>query len=336
MSSSSPTDSITMPSWPKAYPDTCAVARFKSSIDDFCVNEIPLTQASGEGEHIWLHIEKKCANTSWVAQKIATFFDVKELDVGYAGMKDRYAVTRQWFSVYFPKGSPPDISKLVDDEFVVLEHARHIKKIRRGDLIGNQFRVVLRDINGDREQIEHNLASIQQMGFPNYFGKQRFGHDGNNIEQGRLLLLKKIRVRNRTKKSLYLSAVRSFLFNTVLAGRIREANWQEPLLGEVLSDCEQITGPLWGRGRLASQEAVAELEQGFLAPYQELCNALEHAGLKQERRELRTVPANLIWHWCDEKRDDLELSFTLPPGTFATALLDEVCTLIEPERENIQ
>lgn len=321
---------MSLPNWPKAYPETAATAILKEQNTDFKVTELPLDLPCGEGEHVWLYIEKNGANTAWVAKKIAQLARVKEGDVGYAGLKDRNAITRQWFSVYLPKGDTPDFAALNDDEITVLEQKRHSKKLRRGELQANQFEIVLRTVQGDKSAIEHNLELIQQQGVPNYFGAQRFGHGGGNIEAGRAMLARELTVKNRAKKSIYLSAVRSLLFNEVLAERIRQDNWHSLIAGDIAQN-NVPTGPLWGRGRLASTEATLELEQAAVEQYHDLCDGLEHAGLNQERRALVAKATDFQWQWL--ANDQLKLTFSLPAGYYATSILQECVTVSEPERQ---
>ena len=171
----------TLPQWPNAYPASGASATLKRLNEDFIVTELPLQPPSGEGEHIWLDIEKNGANTAFVAQQLADAASVQERDVGYAGLKDRHAITRQWFSIYLPKGETPDLTQLQHPEFKVLSQSRHVKKLRPGDLQGNRFRIVLRDVTGDRDALEANLKAVASQGVPNYFGAQRFGHDGGQF-----------------------------------------------------------------------------------------------------------------------------------------------------------
>src|SRR5690554_7070541 len=111
-----------------------------------------------------------------------------------------YSISRQWFSIYLPRVDAPDFSQLNDDEMVVITQTRSNKKIRRGDLLGNHFEIRLRNIQGDKSLIEANLEQVKALGVPNYFGEQRFGHDGNNIESGRAMLAGEIRVKQRNKK----------------------------------------------------------------------------------------------------------------------------------------
>lgn len=320
--------------WPAALPDTGARGVLKFVPDDFVVDELPLALPQGEGEHIWLWVEKRGANTAWVAAELARYAGVRELDVGFAGLKDRYAVTRQWFSIYFPKGETPDFLALQHDEFRVLQQQRHNKKLRRGDLLGNHFELLIRAVEGPIEAIEANLTAIRDHGYPNYFGPQRFGHGGANVPQGIAMLRREIRVRNASKKSLYLSAVRSWLFNQVVAARVVAGDWTVPLEGEPLTASGTTTAPLWGRGRsLATAQALA-FEDAVLTPYTEVLDALEHSGLSQERRALVVKPERMSWQWqqADDQTPQLRVCFSLGAGYYATSLLQEVLAVSEPDR----
>ncbi len=327
-----PSPYATLPLWPKAYPASGASATLKSLNEDFIVTELPLQLPSGAGEHLWLDVEKNGANTAFVAQQLAVAAGVQDWDVGYAGLKDRYAITRQWFSIYLPKGETPDLTQLQHPEFKVLSQSRHVKKLRPGDLQGNHFRIVLREVTGDRAAIESNLQAIASQGVPNYFGAQRFGHEGGNVEQGRAMLAREIRVRNPKKKGIYLSAVRSFVFNEVLALRIQQGLWGQTLSGDVMDAAGRPTGPLWGRGRVSSSDQAQALENGVAAAHAVLCDGMEHAGLDQERRALVASPAELSWEW--PQADQLLLSFSLPAGNYATSLLSEILSTTEPERHS--
>lgn len=322
-----------VPHWPKAYPDTQALGMLKQQDEDFRVVEIPSMLPCGEGEHVWLWIEKQGANTAWIAKHLAEIAGVKEMDVGFAGLKDRNAITQQWFSIYMPKGAVPDFAQFNDGEMTVLQQTRHNKKLRRGDLLGNRFAIRLRSVQGDRDAIEQNLNAISQFGVPNYFGEQRFGFDGGNIESGRKMLAGEIRVRNPGKKSIYLSAVRSLVFNDMVAERIARGLWSKELAGEVRDELGMATAALWGRGRLSSTDEVLSLEQSIGERHAELCYGLEHAGLSQERRAIAAIPDRLTWQWQQEGESlDLTLSFSLASGYYATSLIRELMQTQEPVR----
>ena len=323
----------TLPQWPNAYPASGASATLKRLNEDFIVTELPLQPPSGEGEHIWLDIEKNGANTAFVAQQLADAASVQERDVGYAGLKDRHAITRQWFSIYLPKGETPDLTQLQHPEFKVLSQSRHVKKLRPGDLQGNRFRIVLRDVAGDphvMKAVEANLKAVASQGVPNYFGAQRFGHDGGNVEQGRAMLAREIRVRNPKKKGIYLSAVRSFVFNEVLALRIQQGLWGQTVPGDVMDEAGRPTGPLWGRGRVTTTDQAQALEAGVAERHATLCGGMEYAGLDQARRALVASPVDMSWEW--PQADQLVLTFSLPAGTYATSVLDEILRTTEPDR----
>ncbi|MCE4554387.1 tRNA pseudouridine(13) synthase TruD [Roseateles cellulosilyticus] len=324
----------TLPLWPHAYPASGASATLKRLNEDFIVTELPLQLPSGEGEHLWLDVEKNGANTAFVAQQLADATGVQERDVGYAGLKDRYAVTRQWFSIYLPygkgKGETPDLTQLQHPEFKVLSQSRHVKKLRPGDLQGNHFRIVLRDVAGDRSAIEANLKAVASQGVPNYFGAQRFGFDGGNVEQGRAMLAREIRVRNPKKKGIYLSALRSFVFNEVLALRIQQGLWGRTVPGDVMDEAGRPTGPMWGRGRVSTTDQAQVLEMGVAERHATLCDGMEHAGLDQERRALVASPLDMAWDW--PQADQLVLTFSLPAGNYATSVLNEILRTTEPER----
>ena len=320
----------TLPQWPNAYPASGACATLKLLNEDFIVTELPLQPPCGEGEHIWLDIEKNGANTAFVAQQLAEAAGVQERDVGYAGLKDRHAITRQWFSIYLPKGETPDLTQLQHPEFKVLSQSRHVKKLRPGDLQGNRFRIVLREVTGDRNAIEANLEAVASQGVPNYFGAQRFGFEGGNVMQGQAMLAREIRVRNPKKKGIYLSAVRSFVFNEVLALRIQQGLWGQTLPGDVMDEAGRPTGPLWGRGRVITTDQAQALENTVAARHATLCAGLELAGLDQERRALVARPADMSWEW--PQADQLVLTFSLPAGTYATSVLTEILRTTEPDR----
>lgn len=320
-----------LPVWPHAYPLTGVKAVLKSQNSDFYVDEIPSMQPCGDGEHVWLHIEKNGANTAWIAKRLAEIAGVKEMDVGYAGMKDRNAITRQWFSIYLPRVTPPNFADFNDAEMTVLTQTRHSKKLRRGDLLGNRFRLILRDVQGDKAALERNLNWVKQQGVPNYFGEQRFGHDGNNIESGRAMLAGEIRVRNPSKKSIYLSAMRSLIFNEVIAERINQGLWGQRIDGDVLDDIGLETAPLWGRGRSAAAGAALALEQSVVERWATVCDGLEHAGLSQERRAVAAKADQFSWQW--QADTELSLTFSLPAGYYATSVIRELMEVEEPSRE---
>lgn len=312
--------------FPFAYGPLTASGEFRRLPEDFIVDEVLGYEPSGEGEHVYLHIRKIGENTAWVAQKMAAFAGVKEMDVGYCGRKDRHAITTQWFSVYLPKTSDHDWTLFNSDSINVLNISRHSHKLRRGEHECNRFVIRLRDVVvADEKIFAEKLNRVLADGVPNYFGEQRFGRDGNNLPQANLLLVERKPIRDIQKRGLILSAARSYLFNQVLAARVIASNWRDILIGEP-EPC--ASGPLWGRGRSPASATTLEFEQTILAPWQEWCNGLEHQGLKQERRPLCLLPTAGSWRRIEQ---DLELCFTLGAGEFATAVLRELAVLRAPE-----
>ncbi len=334
-----------LPTLPLAYGAVVLHAQMRSAPEDFQVDELPAFEASGEGEHLLLDIRKRGANTVAVAKRLAQWAGVPEMGVSYAGQKDRHAVTTQRFSVHLPKRTAPDLAALESDEIHVLASTWHNRKLQRGALAGNRFKLVLRQVQGEREAIDERLRMIAARGLPNWFGEQRFGRDGGNVPAA-LQMFAGRRVR-KDQRSMLLSAARSALFNRVLAARVEQGSWDAALDGEVwmldgsrsvfgpepMSDAlaERLarfdihpSGPLWGAGELRSTGEALALEQAALADEQALAlrAGLEQAGLKQERRALRLRPALMQYQWLQDGA--LELSFALPPGCYATAVLHEL------------
>lgn len=329
----------------RAHGEPVLSARMRAAPEDFFVEELAGFEPSGSGEHLLLTVQKRGMNTAFAARSIAQWAGVDDMAIGYAGLKDRHAVTRQRFSVHLPRKVAPDVAALQVDGLQVLEQAWHAKKLPRGALAGNRFVLVLRDVVGDPAAIEARLQQIARRGVPNFFGEQRFGRDGNNL--GKALAMFEGRRVRRDERGMLLSAARSVLFNQVLQARVEAHCWDTPLKGEVwmldgsrsVFGPEPVTpeieqrlsafdihpsGPLWGRGELRSKDDALELEQGALADQvsMRLRAGLEQAGLKQGRRSLRLRADALRWHWLDAAT--LELSFNLPPGTYATVVLAEL------------
>ncbi|GAB1595366.1 tRNA pseudouridine(13) synthase TruD [Lysobacter claricitrinus] len=328
---------------PRAHGDAVLTATFRARPEDFVVEEVAGFEPTGAGEHLLLEVEKRGLTTPFAARRIAEWAGVKEVAIGYAGLKDRHAVTRQRFTVHLPGREAPDVAALEDASLRVLASSRHARKLPRGALAGNRFVITLRDVEGDAAAIDARLEAIASRGVPNYFGEQRFGRTGDNVQQA-LAMFAGRRVR-REERSLLLSAARSELFNRVLAERVRRDCWDTPLDGEVwmldgrrsvfgpepfddalaqrLAEFDiHPTGPLWGRGDLRTTGACRDLEiaclDGGNGP--DVRAGLERAGLEQERRALRLRPSDFAWRRAEPAV--LELTFGLPPGAYATCVLD--------------
>lgn len=338
---------------PLAFGAPLLTAAIRTVPEDFQVDELPAFEATGEGEHLLLDIRKRGANTVAIAKRLAQWAGVPEMGVSYAGQKDRHAVTTQRFSVHLPKRVAPDLAALESEEMQVLASTWHNRKLQRGALAGNRFKLVLRDVQGDQQAIAERLQTIAARGLPNWFGEQRFGRDGGNVPAA-LQMFAGRRVR-KDQRSMLLSAARSALFNRVLAARVEQGNWDTPLEGEVwmldgsrsvfgpepMSDvlAERLarfdihpSAPLWGVGELRSTGAARALEDHALSDEQAIAlrAGLEQAELKQERRSLRLRPALMQHAWLDAQT--LEISFALPPGCYATAVLHELGEVVDAGR----
>ena len=179
-----------LPDWARALGPVLFTGRIRTSPSDFIVTEVLNIEFSDDGEHDWLWVEKVGANTVWVAEQLASHASISARDVGYAGLKDRHAVTRQWFSVRRPGAEGTDWTTLKADGVRILDQKLHRRKLKRGAHKGNTFRIAVRgsEIALLGGKIAGRLEAIRAQGVPNYFGEQRFGRDGGNIELGRAVI----------------------------------------------------------------------------------------------------------------------------------------------------
>jgi tRNA pseudouridine13 synthase len=334
---------IKIPIWPYVYGGPSGTGKIRSLPEDFIVKENLSFEPSGEGEHAFLQIEKKGENTEYVARQLARFAGVRQRDVSFAGLKDRYAVTTQWFSVWLPGKADPDWTQFESDSTKVLQSVRHARKLKRGVLSGNSFKLVIRDWQGDREQTIQQLELIKAHGIANYFGSQRFGNEGQNVSKA-LAMFEGAKV-GREQRSIYLSAARSYLFNLILAERVIMANWNQPIAGDTYQfdlshscfqseqpDAEIIrrmaakeihpTGALWGRGNADVSADALAIEQAVIDKHQLLAQGLIANAADRDRRALRANVRDLQWRFVDG--ETLALDFTLPAGSYATSVLREI------------
>jgi tRNA pseudouridine13 synthase len=326
-------------------------ASIRQQADFFQVDEQLPFEPDGEGGHVWLRIRKSGMNTDWVAKLLAEFAQVPPVDIGFAGLKDRHAITTQWFSIKTEGKVEPDWSEFAQQGIEIVEQTHHGKKLKRGVLAGNWFILRLTDLQGEQLLWQNSLEQIQKQGVPNYFAEQRFGHNGNNLNRADYWFSSGKAPKKRHKKSLYLSAARSWLFNLVLDERIKQANWNHYLQGDVmllsgtkasLFQAEEAdkeiqtrldtmdihpTGPLWGRGRAIVSEDCLALEQQSLSCWQDWQAGLERAGLEQARRALRLFPKGFEWTFLEDNQ--LNLQFFLPAGCYATAVMRELAVITD-------
>lgn len=321
--------------WPRSHAQAPIPVRFKSHPEDFRVRERLPFEPLGDGEHLLVEIEKTGLSTPELARMLADAHGIDHMDVGYAGMKDKRAVTSQWFSLRGVAALEDTIAAI--DEIRILTQTRHQQKLRRGQLDGNEFQILLRNPDPDGTEnpdlsAAEAAADALVSGAPNYFGEQRFGWD--NLQKATAWLRERRRRRlSKFKQGLYLSVLRSYLFNEVLAARVAADSWASLLQGDRPDAGGMPTGPLWGRGRSATADLAAEVEQQALAPHAKILEGLEYAGLDQARRSLVVVPIGFARTTCDE---GLRVSFTLGPGQYATSLLADRFQLEEVPYEPVQ
>ena len=339
-------------------------ATLKQEVGDFCVDEILGFAFTGAGEHLCLRVKKTDLTTLEVARRIATSTGFPLANIGYAGIKDRRAVCTQWFSLPLERDAEGSIGAIEDHALEILETHRNGRKIKIGSHRGNRFRIRLRRCIGAQSEFDDRLLAMQQAAVPNYFGAQRFGRQMSNITQLMALVAGALEPdadvsapsrpkQQRYKRGMLYSAGRAYLFNQLLCHRLQVGNWNRYVDGDVLnldgtsryflvqgdSEWDQtlqqrlhgfdihISGPLAGiqdpKDKYVSSGKAADMEEAVLQQFQPLLAGLHHFGLKAARRPLRFVPVELQWRWLED--NDLELSFALARGTYATSLLRELC-----------
>lgn len=333
--------------WPTSMGDRVGRALLKASPADFVVDEQLDVSGCRGGEHLYLRIEKTGDNTEYVARQLAALAQCRHFDVGYCGLKDRHAVTRQWFSVYRPglEDEDPALMSRIAETWSVLAWCRGQKKLRRSDHQGNRFEITLTEVRGQKDVINEALERLENEGCPNYFGPQRFGHQGGNLDRAvamdpaRMISGRgrngKKRGRGRSssgdgdaKNVLYFSAARSWLFNEVLAHRVEAGNWRDLLDGEpgLPAETGAVTGPMWGDGGTTADSVQGELERSVVSRSPGVESVFSVTRMKPERRRLILMPEAMKWEW--QGADQLWIAFGLPPGQYATTLLGDVFDLV--------
>jgi tRNA pseudouridine13 synthase len=331
-------------------------AAIKQQLEDFQVDEVLGFEPSGSGEHLYLEVRKRNLGTTEVAGMLARQLGANPADIGYAGMKDNRAICTQWFSV--PKKNGRTIARdgLGSADLQLLQVRDNDRKLRIGSHRANRFRIRLRDLRGDSDDLKARFMRTADQGVPNYFGPQRLGRGLSNVLQAQEYFhafdedREGVRL-SRKKKGMLLSAGRSYLFNVILSRRVTDANWDQLLAGEVLNldgtrrffkaqpgETSELrrrvkdldvhpTGLLAGRIATKSPyvagDAVADLEAQVLSAHQVLCDGLLASGAIAARRSLRLVPRNLEY-LCENDSESAQLAFELPAGGYATTLLREL------------
>lgn len=322
-------------------------ANYKTQNQDFIVKEVLDFAFAGEGEHLMVRIRKNGENTSFVANELAKACGVKSKDIGWAGLKDRHAITEQWLSVHLPKKQVPDFRPFLTQypSIEILATDWHNKKLRPGDLIGNEFEIRLTAVS-DMPALLQRLALVTDRGVPNYFGEQRFGHEGNNVSEARRWGRENVRTRNQNKRSLYLSAARSWIFNHIVSNRLEQGYFEQTIAGDVVeykgqfvsasevdltaSNDWTITAALAGDNALPTQELALELEQAACDQEPDLMSLIRGNRMKHDRRSIVLIPQQFSYQI---QENSAVLKFFLDSGSFATSVLRELAQLQQVERQ---
>ena len=330
----------------RAYPPSASSAVFKQVPEDFHVTEELGFEPSGSGEHVFLFVQKKSLTTERLVDDIARAMGVKSRDIGFCGLKDKHAVTEQWLSIPWP--IKKEIPQIAGQSWKVLQALRHDRKLKRGIHQGNHFVITLKHIVGDAAALEKRLSLIRDNGFPNYFGEQRFGREGNNVIKAAALFAGELRCKP-FQRSMYYSASRSWLFNCYLSLRVTQGTWDKAIAGDCfnLDGSNALFGPevlttdlehriaahdihpvgiLPGQGDVRMRDAAQAIYHQVLQQYGSLNQGLIDAGIKIAWRPLRVMAKSLNWKIAG---DTCEIYFSLPAGSYATALIRELVTIDE-------
>ena len=316
-------------------------ALLKAECADFVVKEQLGYDMSGDGEFVAVKVRKTDCNTLFVGEQLAKFAGIFARNMSYAGLKDRKAVTEQWFSLQMPGQPTPDFSQFSLEGVEILDVTRHQRKIRIGSLQGNHFEILLRNVE-ETDELKVRLDFLAKNGFPNYFTEQRFGRDGNNLTQALRWANGEIKVKDRNKRSFYLSAARSEIFNLIVSKRMELNLAQQILVGDVLQlngshswfvvdeseDLAQLqqrlaqqdvllTAPLIGE----EEKSAVDFEHEIFAQHQALFDLMRQERMKAARRPILMQPQQFQWQF---EPNGLRLQFALPAGSYATALIREL------------
>ena len=316
-------------------------ALLKAECADFVVKEQLGYDMSGDGEFVAVKVRKTDCNTLFVGEQLAKFAGISARNMSYAGLKDRKAVTEQWFSLQMPGQPTPDFSQFSLEGVEILDVTRHQRKIRIGSLQGNHFEILLRNAE-ETDELKVRLDFLAKNGFPNYFTEQRFGRDGNNLTQALRWANGEIKVKDRHKRSFYLSAARSEIFNLIVSKRMELDLAQQILVGDVLQlngshswfvvneseDLAQLqqrlaqqdvllTAPLIGE----EEKSAVDFEHEIFAQHQALFALMRQERMKAARRPILMQPQQFQWQF---EPNGLRLQFDLPAGSYATALIREL------------
>ena len=325
--------------------------KIKQVEEHFIVEEIPLYEPSGTGEHLYINFTKKALTTRDIENKLRDLFHIKSDKIGFAGLKDKYAITTQTVSLHLGKIDEQKIKEIVENIEknipIKINRAKlHKNKLRKGHLLGNKFTIIISDLNTDIKKAititNQVFSEIEKYGLPNYYGEQRFGTFQDNYQEGLQIIVLGKHPRTWIEKFL-VSSYQSYLFNEYLKIRIEQGFFDKLLLGDIAKktdtgglfkvenlkqdqkrfDAKEIsfTGPLYGKKMLTTSDEALKFENAVLEKENISMEQLEKSGVLGNRRPGRIFPNKLS---VKEHEDGIKVEFFLPKGSYATILLREI------------
>ncbi|MBS3785666.1 MAG: tRNA pseudouridine(13) synthase TruD [Gammaproteobacteria bacterium] len=340
----------------KAWGEPLGTGLLAREPEDFVVHEQLGFNADNDGPHLLIQIEKSGLTTLEALRAIAKAWGVRERECGYAGRKDRWAVTTQWFTVPWPVNQPlPEAPSDIATGLSVLQVARHRRKLKVGSLAGNRFRLRLREVSASAQSMNQRLAQIATYGVPNYFGPQRFGRNGRNLKDAVAWLVADPKSVPPAGRGMLISTLRSACFNQVLCARVKDGSWASALSDDLMGldgreslfpasretparlrwriAAQQIhpTGPLPGshHEKLGVTPALSQREAEILKPVANYVTGLTERRVEAARRPLRVAVGALGWHQSDSKT--WMLDFYLRRGSYATSVVAELIDWSAPQ-----
>lgn len=325
-----------------------ASGTLKTMPEDFRVDEILGFEPDGAGEHLCVQVRAKGQNTAWLTKALAQWAGVHKSHISFSGQKDRHAVTTQWFSIHLPGQPDPDVGLFNAPDCEILQASRHSRKIRTGTHWGNQFEIVIRNITlldgQPTEALRDRLSRIAAAGVPNYFGAQRFGNNEANLTRAFSAVQTGRVPRDRDERGWIFSALRSYLFNLWLSERVGDGSWNRWIAGDLLQrtgrrgffvpdalDDDTLhrlqahelvpAGILPGDEDNPMQADARVLADRVWSHHAEALAFLRKHRLSTEVRSAVLFAENFQY---DLEATDLRLKFSLPKGSFATALVREI------------
>lgn len=325
----------------------------KTIPEDFQVEERMPFELTGQGEHLWCWVEKRGMNTAFVKQQWAKLTGARARDISHSGLKDRHAVTRQWLCLPAKYGERlPDRGEYGAEYWQIMKRVHHQRKLRIGTHNANYFHIIVRSVTAPPETIAEQLQRIRQHGVPNYFMEQRFGRD--NLERALTWVAQNRLPAKAAERSMTLSTLRAHLFNLELDARRSAECWQQLISGDraLLSGShshfavEEIdetlrarcaagdiapAGWLAGAAKSAATGKAGAIRQQVLGAWTEVVAYLQQFA-QEDWRALCVFPQELTAQWLDDAT--LKLTFTLPRGSYATALLAELLPVTDVSVDN--